>query len=292
MKKFSYFVLLQQQTTSFKSDENPLESYKNSIPEIISKTAAEFRRTKSEVIQKNGTILRGGLAHFLSTPLKSDKDDIIRLIEDTIENTVLQLNAAAMLSTVEHTLWKVLDPQDVPLQRQMVGVMKRLLKNGRTMLVDAGCSFSRNSGDIAVSLFQFDGFSTVQSLKSVIDSFTTLDPLTCVNGSFETMLISIEPSVIPEPNLVVINFDFQDDSIIELLNQRIPSLLDQFGIGQLYFSKHALHTSVGSSYQLRIAMNVGKIPLGSMIISLIGDHDELEDAITNHGSLVVLEQWM
>ena len=290
MKKFSYLVLMQKRTQASKTDEHPVESYKSFLVESIEAKSIEFLRLKSDVIQKNGTILRGGLTHFLSTPLKSDKDDIIRLIEDSIENSVQQLDAAPVLSSVEHSLWNVLEPQDVPLQRQLVGVVKRLLKNGRSMLVDAGCSFGKNSGEILVSLFTFNGFSTVQSLKSIIDVFPAQKQLPVINGSFDTTLISIDQDSKPEKNLVIIDFDFEDTMLVELINARLPVLLDQFGIKQFTLSKQSLNRSSGTVYQIRIGMNINKVPLGSLILSLIGENDELENAITSHGSIIVLEQ--
>ncbi|MFA5833039.1 MAG: hypothetical protein WDA22_06140 [Bacteroidota bacterium] len=290
MKKYSYFVILQQNSSVIKSGENPFDQYKNFVPTSLQTRATEFQRKKAESIQKNGTILRGGLSHFLSTPLKSDTDEIIRLIQDSIENTVQQLDAAPILSTVEHTLWKVLEPQEVPLQRQLVGVVKRLLKNGRTMLADAGCSFGKNSGEVALSLFLFDGFSTVQSLKSTLDDFSSQQLLSIVNGSINANMISIDQEKSPEKNLIVIDIAYQDDSLVALLNQRLPILLDQFGINHFSLTKQLLHSSVGATYQIRFGLNVNKHPLGSVILSLVGDHDELENAITNHGSLIVLEQ--
>jgi hypothetical protein len=290
MKKFSYLIVLQQFPPISNPAEKPLELYRNFIPETIQNVAAEFQRTKADVIQKNGTILRGGLSHFLSTPLKSDKDEIIQLIEDSIENTVQQLDAAPVLASVEHSLWRVMEPQEVPLQRQMVGVVKRLLKNGRTFLVDAGCTFGKNMGDIAVSLFSFDGFSTVQSLKLIVDRFPREKQFALINGSFNAALISIDQETTTEKNLVVIDFDFHDDTVIELLNQRLPVLLDQFGIKKFSLSKQALHSVAGSTFQIRFGMNVNTVPLGSVILSLIGENAELENAITNDGSVIVLEQ--
>ncbi|MFA6467546.1 MAG: hypothetical protein WCW35_01520 [Bacteroidota bacterium] len=290
MKNYSYFVLLQQNSSASRLSEDSFEEYKNFIPLSLQSVAAEFQRKKSEAIQKNGSILRGGLAHFLSTPLKSDTEEIIRLIQDSIENTVQQLDAAPMLSTVEHSLWKVLEPQEVPLQRQLVGVVKRLLKNGRTMLVNAGCTFGKNSGEIGVSLFLFNGFSTVQSLKSIIDNFSSRQVLSVVNGSVNANAIAIERDIPPEKNLIVIDFNYPDDSILDVLNQRLPVLLDQFGITHCTFTKQLLHSAVGAAYQIRFGLNVHKHPLGSVILSLVGDHVELENAVTTNGSLIVLEQ--
>lgn len=290
MKKFSYVVILQNESSAAKSETDPIAAYSAHIPSSIRTVASEFQQIKSDAIQKNGSILRGGLGHFLSTPLKSDKEEIIRLIEDSIENTVQQLDAAPVLSSVSHTLWRVLEPQHVPLQRQMVGVMKRLLKNGRSMLITAGCSFGKNSGDVTVSLFEFDGFSTVQSLRTIVDKLPKEILLQIVNGSFLGTVVSIGQDAPTDKNLVVIDFDDHNDSVPTLLNERFPVLLDQFGLQNITLSKQTLHSSVGGSWQLRIGMDVNKHPLGSVLVSMIGDSEDIEEAITNYGSITVLER--
>jgi hypothetical protein len=200
------------------------------------------------------------------------------------------LDAAPVLSTVAHSLWRVMEPQEVPLQRQMVGVMKRLLKNGRSMLVNAGCTFAKKSGDVAISLFEFDGFSTVQSLRSIVGGFASEGTLAVVNGAFLTTVTSIGQDIWTEKNIVIIDFDDQDGSLTAQLNETFPVMLGQFGIQNITLAKQSLHSSVGSDYQLRIGIDVNKHPLGSVLVSIIGDHTELEDAITNHGSVTVLER--
>ncbi|MCK9408094.1 MAG: hypothetical protein WCX28_09070 [Bacteriovoracaceae bacterium] len=289
MKKFSYFVLLQNDATV--RGKELFDAYRSGIPERIYSGAVAFQQTKAETIQKNGSILRGGLSHFLSTPLKSDKDEIIRLIEDSIENTVLQFDAAPVLTSVNHSVWRVMEPQQVPLQRQMVGVIKRLLRNGRTMLVNAGCSFGKNSGDVAVSLFEFDGFSTVQTLRSIVGTMTAEQQLTVVNGAVFSSVIAIGQDIFSEKNIAVIDFDDHTGTTADQLNERIPILLDQFGIQQITFSRQTLHSSVGAACQLRIGMDVTKHPLGSVIVSIIGDNTELEEAMTIRGSITMLEQF-
>jgi hypothetical protein len=288
MKKFSYVVILQKGPVDQETDL--FDVYRSTIPARIQEGAVAFQQIKTDAIQKNGSILRGGLSHFLSTPLKSDKDEIIKLIEDSIENTVLQLDAAPMLSTVGHSLWRVMEPQEVPLQRQMVGVVKRLLKNGRSMLVNAGCTFAKKSGDVAISLFEFDGFSTVQSLRSIVGGFGSEGSLNIVNGAFLTTVTSTGQDVPADNNIVIIDFDDPDGSLTAQLNETFPVLLGQFGIQNITLSKQSLHSSVGSYVQLRIGIDVNKHPLGSVLVSMIGDHDELENAITNHGSVTVLER--
>ncbi len=290
MKKFSYSVILQQNENKAKTETDTFEVYRTFVSTGIQTAFTELEKIKSDTIQKNGTILRGGLGHFLSTPLKSDTDEIIRLIRDSIENTVHQLDAAAILSTVDHSLWKIIEPQNVPLHRQIVGVVKRLLKNGRTILADAGCQFGKNSGDTIISLFQFNGFATAQSLKSIIDQFTLQQSLTAINGTLLNTLTTIEEGDSEEKFTIQIDFDIPNDAVISQLIERIPLMLDQFGIKKLKLSKQSLHSGVGGEYQIQFGMDINKYPLGTVILSLTEKNEELEEAITVHGSLIVLEQ--
>jgi hypothetical protein len=290
MKKFSYFVILQKQSPVQRTGSDPFDAYRIFVQESIRTKAVEFQLVKTETIQKNGSILRGGLTQFLSTPLQSDKKEIIKLIEDSIENTVTQLDAAPVLSSVQHSLWKVMEPQQVPLQRQMVGVMKRLLKNGRSMLVSAGCVFGKNSGDAAVSLFEFDGFSTVSSLHSILAAFPVEEQLLPVNGEFLSAAHSIGTDIAQEKNLVVIDFNANDAAMTALLTERFQVLTQQFGIQHITLSTQSLHSSVGAFNQLRVGMDVNKVPLGSVLVSLTEENPGLEDSITNHGSVTVLER--
>jgi len=234
MKKFSYSVILQQTGNQTKIEPDSLETYRSFVSVGIQTALTELEKIKSDSIQKNGTILRGGLGHFLSTPLKSDTDEIIRLIRDSIENTVQQLDAAAILTSVEHSLWRIIEPQNVPLHRQLVGVVKRLLKNGRTILVDAGCQFGKNSGETFISRFQFNGFATAQSLKNIIDQFTAQQTLSAINGTLSNTITAIEEGENQEKFIVQIDFTVPNESVISQLHQRIPVMLDQFGI--IYFT--------------------------------------------------------
>ncbi len=290
MKKFSYSVILQQNGNQTKTELDAFETYRTFVSTGIQTAFTELEKIKADTIQKNGTILRGGLAHFLSTPLKSDKDEIILLIQDSIENTVQQLNAAPLLSSVDHSLWKIIEPQNVPLHRQLVGVVKRLLKNGRTILVDAGCQFGKTSGETIISKFSFDGFGTVQSLKTIVDQFTSKQTLASVNGTLSNTITAIEVGEENEKFIVQIDFDLANDSIISQLLEKIPVMLDQFGVKNFVLSKHSLHGGVGGEYQIQFGMNIDKYPLGTVIMSLVGDSEELEDAVTVHGSMFVLEK--
>ncbi len=288
MKKFSYTVLLTYGDQK-QSSADPIESYTTFLTSSIQTTAAELQKTKTDVIQKNGTILRGGLTQFLSTPLKSDKDEIIKLIEDSIENTVHQLDAAPMLGTVQHSLWSIVDPQDVPLHRHSMGIVKRLLKHGKTMLINAGCSFGKNAPPVFVSHFLFNGFSTILPLQKIIDQFGDQQVLTQVNNVMHTMVASPDSYAASERNMLVIDLDINDSASIETLIPELQKLLEAEGANDLVCSVQTFHSRVGSLLQLRCSLDIDVLPIGKIISQLAEIHPELKTALNNNGTITVLK---
>ncbi len=291
MKQYSYFALFQRTGLQQKSETPAADDFASLLPDALRSAAEESGRVMNDVIVKNGSILRGRLTHFLSTPLRSDKDEIMSLITESISGSVAQLNAAPDVGGVDHTIWSVIDPQDVPLQRQMVGVLKRLLKNGRAMLIDAGCQFGKNSGEPLVLFVSFDAIPTGITVKSAIETLSKKTSMPTVNEALSTFLIDLRPENGPvKKNSIMIDFDIDGEGIHHRLRQRLPVLQEQFGIKQFSLTKQLFRSSLGARYQIRFTADLNAHPLGSMILSLIGDDEELEDAITARGSLVVLEQ--
>jgi hypothetical protein len=291
MKKHSAIIILQKQSSAAPADADVMEQFGVSVRTALRGRTSSFDQGVNDAIQKNGSILRGGLSHFLSTPLKSDKDEIITLIEESIRSAVEQSDAAPQLGSAGFSLWKVMDPQQVPLQRQMVGVMKRLLKNGRSILVSAGCLFGKNSGEIAVALFEYDGFATVQSVASLAKSSLPPEGISMVNGALFTAVSAEGDEPWSGPHIVSIDCTVQDDTIVPYLSERFGMLSGQFGIRSITLSRQALRFGSGETFQIRIGTDLNKYPLGSILVTLTGDNAEIEDAVTNNGAVTVLERY-
>ncbi len=288
MKKFSYLVLLQKHLTAPASEILPHESYRLSMDELIKTGKAEEHRISSEVTQKNGTSLLGGLTQFLATPLKSDRDDILRLIKETIDTSIQQLDAAPMLATADHTLWSVMDANDVPLHRQSIGLMKRLLKNGKEMLKQAGCTFGKQSGSVYVSLFSYAGFATVHSIMNGISTFNQQKIMQVVHASVSSVLYSIRPADHPGSFLVILDIDRHDDTLAENLKSKMASLFEQYEMQQLSVLKHTFPGLAGSAFQIRFGVDLNKYKLGSIVESITAEDEQLTKAIAHHTSMVVL----
>ncbi len=288
MKKFSYTVLFTRSKQAPK-DADPLEAYTSFVAASIQSIAADLQRTKTEVIQKNGTILRGGLTEFLSTPLKSDKDSIIKLIQDSIENSIRQLDAAPMLSTVDHTLWSIIDPQDVPLHRHSVGLVKRLLKQGKNMLTLAGSPGGKNAEPVMLSQFQFEGFSTMLPLKKIIDQFGDEPQLDQVNNVMHTRCDSSDFSPRTDLQRLIIELDVNDPSLVVSHEQELRNAIEGAGASQMICAVQTFRSTVGASMQLSCSLEMSAVPVGAVISAIADVHQDLKTALNNHASLYLLQ---
>ncbi|MFZ4619317.1 MAG: hypothetical protein ACOYNS_02070 [Bacteroidota bacterium] len=288
MKKFSYTVLLTVSETEQSASET-IEAYRTFLTSSIQSKAAELQKQKADVIQKNGTILRGGLTQFLSTPLKSDKDEIIKLIEDSIENSVQQLDAAPMLGTVEHSLWRVVDPQEVPLHKHSIGVVKRMLKEGKTMLTEAGCTFGKNAPPVIVSHFQFDGFSTILPLQKIIDQAGDQKLITQVNNVMRTFTAAPEKYSGSDRQMLLIDLNVNETSAIESMLSEIRTLLENEGVNDVVCSVQTFHSRVGAVLQIACSLDSDTVPIGKIVMTLAEFHPELKTALNNHSMVTLLQ---
>jgi len=293
MDKFVYSLLFQKLNSEEGIDEKDFfsELHKSLIDEFNSEIAS-FGKKQEETIQKAISGLRGGLSTYLSTPLVSDKDDIEQVLRDNVEMVVKQLSVEKSVAASQIFSYKVLDYSQIPLHRQLVGVMRRLIKNGKTMLVDAGISTGKNVGGAYLTLFTLDEFATLPMLRLKIDETASKNAdsqFVIVNDCIANILVLLDENVKFHGHTVLMHFD-GDDSMADRLNDKLAKLLDQFGAKNVKLLRRTFHTGFSTTFQLQFVVDLNKQALGSIIMSLIGDDEELEDALTTQGSLIVLEK--
>ncbi|MDD8016755.1 MAG: hypothetical protein PHP42_00125 [Bacteroidota bacterium] len=293
MDQFIYSILLQRSgKESEQTDSSFFAGLHAALGSELEREITESKKDAADTIQKSVANLRGGLAQFLSTPLKSDKDDIELLIRENLEHAASQLGKGKSLSTVRQSSFRVIEPQHVPLHRQLVGVVRRILKNGKTLLANAGVATGKNSGTLYYSSFMVDEFATVPLIKLKFDAFAEKNPdleYAVINDSLSSTVFTIAYDNSATSHEVVMNFN-APDSIVEKLHTKRATLLEQFGVKNIRLAKRSFVMGFSSQFQLEFGVDVNKHPLGSIIMSLVGDDDDLEDALTTQGSLIVLEK--
>jgi hypothetical protein len=293
MEQYFYPVILQH--TSSESDFDEKAYFRDLLlllKEKLSVKDTEAKKTVSDIIQKNGASLRGGLAQFLSTPIKSDKDEIDLLIKENFENILKNLGFGPSFNSVKPEIFRVMEPHQVPLHRQLVGVIRRILKNGKISLTDAGVSSGKNSGTIYCFTAVVDGFTSLYSLKDAFENCLDVKPeitFTIVNESVLAVIHSVAVEQTAANHVVIMNFTSTNEGV-ERIQNKMSVMTTQFGIKEAKLLKRSFSTGFTTPYQLQFAFDINKHALGSIILSVVEDDQEMEDALTTQGSLIVLEK--
>jgi hypothetical protein len=292
MEQYFYPVILQHSSEADFDDVTYFQELLHLIKEHLIAKDTESQKAVGETVLKNGASLRGGLGQFLSTPLKSDKDEIDRLIKENFENLLRQLGCTPSFNTTKTDVYRVIDQQNVPLHRQLVGVMRRLLKNGKIVLTDAGVNTGKGSGSIYCFTANAEGFSTINLLKEEVENCIALKPevpFTLVNESILSVLHSVSGDPIKDTHVVVMNFTSTKEAL-DRIRTRMKVMTTQFGVKESKLLKRSFSTGFTTPYQLQFSVDIEKHALGSIIMSLVDDDAEIEDALTMQGSLIVLEK--
>ncbi len=294
MAQYSYTLLFQKLNTpsSTKDDKQLVEEFHSSLREFIEIEVNEKKKNNAESIQRAIARLRGLLIPYLSTPLKSDKDDIERSIKETMDDVLVQAGFSSTDAVIASEVLRVVEPVQIQLHRQLVGVVKRLLKNGKTMLAQTGISSGKNSGAPYVLQISFEGFfiaATIQQSAGRFKEASKFHDVGILNDALsETLAIHTQGSN-NDSHSIVLYFNALNGEI-EKLKTIIPTLPHQFGIREVKLSKRQFYSGMGSPYQLQITSNLKKHPLGTILMAATGGYAELEAALTGHSSLIVLEK--
>lgn len=293
MEKFIYSTLFQQVSTGETNDDKDFffELNKYLVKEFETHFAL-LNKKQREAVQKAISGLRGGLSTYLSTPLMSDKNEIEKVLRENVETVVKYFSVEKNITASQVSAYKVLDFPHIPLHRQLVGVMRRLIKNGKTMLANAGITFGKNSGNAFLTMFILDEIAALPIVRMKIDEAIEKNSeshYAIINDCIANVLVLLNEDSKYHGHTVLMNFD-GDNSFVERLNDKLAKLLDQFGAKNIILSRRTFHTGFSAFFQLQFVVDLNKQALGSIIMSLVGDDEELEDALTTQGSLIVLEK--
>lgn len=288
------YSLISQRTAAddqARDDTSYFGDFHNAIREAVDKTVGENKKTSLDIIAKNIGSLRGVLAPYLSTPLTSDKGDIERAIKDNFHHLMEQLGFVSPSVAPVITTYSVMDASQVPLHRQIVGVIRRILKNGKTLLADAGVSSGKNSGSVFVTQIGLNDFSLLPAVYSAARSFhdeTRSAENAVLNDVVGQVVNLVTAEKRPYAHTILLQWDGNETQFTSM-QSRVKIVSEQFGVDSILFARKSLYGGFGSTYQFQCSVDLNKQALGSIILSLVGDDGELEDAITTHGSLLVLE---
>lgn len=288
MKTYTISLLLQSRSNDTAALAEALDQFRTYCAAATTQAAADLLKVRTDVITKNGTVLRGGLTQFLSTPLKSDKDEIIRLIHESIDNTLRQFDIPTGEPSIRTALYRIVPAADVPLLKNSVGTMKRLLKNGRSSLGESSAARGKGNSDRFVFRLVFEGLSLAETLFSLIRTAPETDQFSVVHAVLSTGWSTIPPAATGS-SLVLLSCQPPAYTMTEERSSKIGTICSGLGLAGVEVSTSVFDLLHTGTVQIGVRADLSAIAIGS-IVSAIGDGDEeLRTAINNSGALIVLE---
>jgi hypothetical protein len=294
MKLYQYSLIAQKFSgeTEAKDDTAFFSGFHNSVLASVDTVISDNKKNADDMIGKSISGLRGVLSPYLSTPLTSDKSDIDKALKDNFQFMMEQFCALSKNSLPAISSYTVLEESQIPLHRQIVGVIRRILKNGRTSLADAGIAYGKNAGQVYCSFLDFSDFSLLPAMHSAAHEFSDASAsagIRFVNDFVGDIVVRSAEDNSESPHTILLQWN-GNDSLLSTIRGRLKTVSEQFGITDFLVVKKSFFGGFGLTYQLQCAADLHTHALGSIILSLVGDDEELEDAITTQGSLIVLEK--
>lgn len=296
-------------------DENYLNGMKESFT-LLRKTSntltADLAKSYFETLQKYSQMTRGSLNQFLSTPIKSDEEEIRRTIKDNFEQFAEQY--ADMLNTgIEHS-WQ---SRFLLEQSLLVGNDKntrKLFQNGKKFLVQSRILAGKIPSAVFESVFVFPSPQGLAHLNNVIallpdgefEYFTSsvarnasLDEIVHEAGTklltsvksgtdagkeIKPQIAQWEITLYPKFNhLNLVDFESKCANLFT----RITS---EFNIQHIALWKRLLNLGSGALYSIRLT-TIPDIQMVAEIIRWFTDKadSDLRTAFISNGALVVKE---
>lgn len=292
--KYLYSILIEKTADTEKgSDERAsLEMFVASVRESIEDEIGAKNKTTSEAIQRTLQRLRGSLTPYLTTPLKSDQDDIERSLQETLEEILQQRGSGLTSKPTGINLSRILEIPKVPLHKHSVSAIKQMLKNGKSLLTHAQTKKVKSRGNIFSVNILVDDHSLVPHLYGCVVKACRKhaeDGYSFVSDSLSENVFSRAGTQHNSKNSLVLHFT-GSDVVAEKVNDRLTLLLNELTFEEMTFFKKSFHLGFGSTFQIHFDLDLKKNPPGAIIASLVGEDQELENTIFINGSLFAAEK--
>ena len=138
-----------------------LRNFHRKAEEECEAVRQHFLKSLSETIARESHVLRGSLSQYLSTPIKSDAADVLRIISESLQQMQGQSGSVSpglVSSWAGHVVF--------PEAKTVAG--KKLIQNGRTFLRDTGTGPGRQKDEVFESVFLLSGGMNLDLLEFVM----------------------------------------------------------------------------------------------------------------------------
>ncbi|MDE3057124.1 MAG: hypothetical protein KGJ59_04110 [Bacteroidota bacterium] len=287
-------------------DKNYLNGMKDSFA-LLRKTSdmltADLAKSYLETLQKYSQLTRGSLNQFLSTPIKSDEEEVRRIIKENFERFGEQ--HFDMVNTGVQRSWQSRLITEPALFVSRDKNVKKLFGNGKKLLVQFGIVTGKIPSAVFESVFIFPSPQGLTHLKKVIDILPD-DEFEYLNSpemrSANLYQIVNEAGTPPSnlakggtvtqweimlyPKLRSTDLKGFDNKCADLFSR----LTSELNIQHIALWKRLLGLSGGSLYSMRLT-TIPDIQMLTEIIRWLAEKSgsEMRSAVITNGGLVVKE---
>jgi len=258
-----------------------------------------FQASLLETRMKFAQVAKGSLNQFLSTPIKSDNEDVQRIIKDAFEKYSEQIMPTPRVGI--EAAWSsqvIADSMLVGGQTKISGVIRKMLSAGKRKLKESGFTVGRNPSNIFESVYLFEGGWNLDVLEFLLGKNSAEDiragsiersrsSLTSIVSSIgdPAQQISLWETTIIPPRIGTSGGEFADE-----ITKTFEALMKEYNLHHLSLWKKILSPGDEDAFVVRALTIPDHKLLFEVVKWLTGSANEpLRKGLTENGALVVKE---
>jgi len=248
---------------------------------------------------KTAQVARGSLNAYLSTPIKSDNEDVQRIIREALEKYSAQIFPASRLGI--HSAWLsrvVPDSSIVTTRSNLSASVRHMLSAGRHLLTSSGFNKGKGLPNIFETDFLLEGGINLDVLETCIrKNMSGPSPLSIagpqVNELYSVLSIleiSKQTASLWESEFHPRGLEMKDSELIASIDALFAQLTKEFNLHQLSLWRTKFASANSQNHSIRIRM----IPDQKLLMEIIKwfssqSGEPICKGFADGGSLIVKE---
>ena len=296
----SYSILRQIPSTA--NLEEFRSSQRTTLARIRNESAAlreAFQASLVETRMKFAQVAKGSLNQFLSTPIKSDNEDVQRIIKDAFEKYSEQILPTASVGI--EAAWSaqvISDSLLVGGQAKISGIIRKMLTLGKRKLKESGFKLGRNPSNIFESVYLFDGGLNLDVLEFLLAKSLTSDDLPnavdYARSSHHALISSVGASEqkisLWEASIIPAALDIPEAEFVAEMGKTFETLMKELNLHHLSLWKKKLSFGGEDPFVIRArAIPDNKLLFEVVKLLTSSASKVLGKGLTENGALVVKE---
>jgi hypothetical protein len=299
-KLISYGVL--QQIRSATNVDEFRKSLQESLGRVRDEATSLRRAFQTSLLDSRmrfAQVAKGSLNQYLSTPIKSDNEEVERIIKEAFEKYSEQILPTQNIGI--ESAWSsqlIVDSALVRGQTKISGTVRKMLSAGKRTLKEMDFKWGRNASSIFESVYLLDGGMNLDALEFLLWKSTPGDvqssAIECSRSSLYNIIASVGDSEpknnLWEASMIPANKGTADAGFVPDIEKAFEQLMKEFNLHQLSLWQKRLSSGEDSKFVVR-ARTIPDQKLLCEIVKwfTVSENESLRRSLTENGALVVKE---